>query len=117
MKRILLHVPAVLSLVLLGAHFLRSGNDFGVAAASVLLVLLFVRRPFAARAVQLALVLGAAEWGFTLYRLAQFRAAMDLPSTRMVIILGTVVALTFCSALLFETTELRKAYRLEVDRS
>ncbi|MEJ2256025.1 MAG: hypothetical protein P8X98_03325 [Woeseiaceae bacterium] len=113
MKRILLYVPIVLSLVILAAHFLRYGNAFGVAGVVVLVVLLWVRRPFAARALQLALILGAAEWGYTLYRLAQFRAAMDLPATRMVIILGAVVALTFCSALLFETAELRKAYRLE----
>lgn len=113
MTRFLLHVPIVLSLIMLGAHFLRYGNFFGVAGVAILFALLFVRRPLSARVLQAALVLGAAEWGFTLYRLAQFRADMDLPSTRMIIILGSVTALTFCSALLFETASMRQAYRLE----
>jgi hypothetical protein len=113
MKKGLLYIPIVLSLVILGAHFLRYGNVFGLAGVGGLLALLFVRRPFAARVLQLALILGAAEWGYTLYRLAHFRAAMDLPSTRMAIILGAVAALTFCSALLFETRPLRTDYRLE----
>ncbi len=113
MKKVALYIPIVLSLVVLGAHFMRYGNFIGVAAVVVLLGLLFVRRPFVARVLQLALIVGAAEWGYTLYRLAKFRAAMELPSTRMVLILGAVAAVTFFSALLFETAILRKTYGLE----
>ena len=108
----LLYVPIVSSLVVLGAHFLRYGNVVGVAGVAVLAGLLFVRRPVAARVLQVALVLGAAEWGYTLYRLAEFYAAMDLPATRMTMILGAVTLVTFFSALLFETETLRKEYRL-----
>ncbi len=112
MKRALLFVPIVLSLVVLGAHFMRYGNLFGVAGAALLLGLLFVRRPWVARLVQVVLVVGAVEWLVTLYRLAQFRAAMDQPAGRMIVILGTVAAVTALSALLFQTAALRRTYRL-----
>lgn len=112
MKRALLFVPIVLSLVVLGAHFMRYGNLFGVAGAALLLGLLFVRRPWVARLMQVVLVVGAVEWLVTLYRLAQFRAAMDQPAGRMIVILGTVAAVTALSALLFQTAALRRTYRL-----
>ncbi len=109
----LLYVPIVLSLTVLGAHFLRYGSDIGVAASLMLIGLLFVRKAWVARLVQLALVLGAIEWLRTLFLLAQMRAAMGQPATRMTIILGTVAAVTFCSAFLFQSTRLKKIYKLE----
>jgi hypothetical protein len=36
MKKVLLYVPVVLSLVILGAHFLRYGNSTGVVGADVI---------------------------------------------------------------------------------
>lgn len=108
----LLFVPIVLSLLVLGAHFLRDGNDFGVAAAVGLIALLFVRRPGAARVVQAALVLGALEWVWTIYELVQLRTAMGMPATRMMIILGAVAAVTALSAGLFQTRALQRVYGL-----
>ncbi len=111
--RALLYIPIVLSLVVLCAHFLRDGNEFGVAGALLLIGLLFVRRAWVARVVQGALVLGAVEWIFTLYQLAQWRAAQGQPATRMVIILGGVALVTLCSALLFQSNTLKRIYRLD----
>jgi hypothetical protein len=59
------------------------------------------------------LSLGALEWVRTLYELAQVRAALGQPFTRMMIILGIVAAVTFCSALLFQSPALKKIYRLD----
>jgi hypothetical protein len=87
MKR-LLYVPIVLSLIVLGAHFLRDANYLGVAGAIGLIGLLFVKRPAAARAVQVVLVLGALEWLWTIYDLVLVRTAMGMPATRMMLILG-----------------------------
>jgi len=84
----------VVSLILLGAHFLRYGNVFGLAASLVLIGLLFVRSPWAARIIQLGLVLGAIEWGHTLYELVQVRMAQGAPVARMVAIIGTVIVVT-----------------------
>ena len=58
MRAFLLLLPASLSALVLGAHFLRR-DDLGLVVACLLLVgLLFVRRPWAARLVQLALGAG-----------------------------------------------------------
>ena len=109
----LLYIPIVLSLIVLGAHFLRDGNDLGVAVAVGLIGLLFVKRPGAARVVQIALVLGALEWVWTIYELVQYRTAMGMPATRMMVILGTVAAVTALSALLFQARPLQRIYGLK----
>ena len=108
----LLYVPVVLSLAVLAAHFLRYGSDIGVAASLILIGLLFIRKAWVARVVQVALVLGAVEWIRTLVLLAEMRAALGQPATRMVVILGVVAAITFCSAFLFQSTRLKKLYGL-----
>ena len=113
MKKVLIYVPVVLSLVILGAHFMRYGNLIGVFGALVLIALLFVRRPWVARLMQVVLILGALEWVRTLYELAQVRAAYGQPFTRMIVILGVVAAVTFCSALLFQSPALKRIYRLD----
>jgi hypothetical protein len=109
----LFYVLIVLSLVLLGAHFLRDANYLGVAASVVLIGLLFVKRPVAARAVQVALMLGALEWVWTLYELVQVRTAMGMPATRMMIILGAVAAVTALSAGLLQTKAMKRIYGLD----
>jgi hypothetical protein len=113
MKKVMVYLPVVLSLVILGAHFMRYGNSIGVIGALGLIALLIVRRPWVARLMQVVLVLGALEWVRTLYELAQVRAALGQPFTRMMIILGIVAAVTFCSALLFQSPALKKIYRLD----
>ena len=71
--------PAVLSLLVLGAHFLRVGQVMLLVAVVAMLVLLAVRRPWAARVVQVGLLLGAFEWIRTLIQLAgAWAAAQDI---------------------------------------
>jgi len=108
----LLLFPVVLSLLVMGAHFLRAGQVLPLVAVPVMLVLLAVRKPWAARVVQAGLLLGAVEWIRTLVQLANARAAAGEPATRMVVILGVVVAVTALSALLFQTKTLRRMYGL-----
>ncbi len=109
----LLYVPVVLSLLMLGAHFLRDQSHIGVAVSLLLVGLLFIRRAWVARLVQVALVLGALEWLHTLYVLAKLRAAMGQPATRMIVILGVVAAVTFCSALLLQSARMKRIYELD----
>ena len=112
MKKILLHIPVVLSLLVLGAHFLRYGNWIGVLFAVLLLALLFLHRPWVARLMQIVLVLGTLEWLRTAYELGHMRALHGQPYGRMLVILGIVAAVTLCSALLFESKTLRNTYGL-----
>ncbi len=113
MKKVLVYLPVILSLVILGAHFMRYGNSIGVFGALVLIALLIVRQPWVARLMQVLLILGALEWVRTIYELVQLRAGYGQPFARMIVILGVVVAVTFCSALLFQTPGLKKIYRLD----
>lgn len=115
MKKVLLYVPIVLSLAVLGAHFMRYGNSIGVSVTTLLIALLFVRRAWVARLTQVALILGALEWLRTLFDLVQMRIAMGEPYLRMVVILGIVALVTLGSALLFQAVTLRKIYCLDRD--
>jgi hypothetical protein len=94
MKKVLIYIPVVLSLVVLGAHFMRYGNSIAVAGALALIALLFVRRAWVARLMQVVLVLGTLEWVYTIYELV-------------------VVAVTLASALLFQSKTLKKIYGLD----
>ncbi len=105
-------VPVVLSFLVLGAHFLRAGNVSLVGLVFLLLALLIVRRPWAARAVQVALVLGCLEWVRTLIHLSGERVQAGQPVLRLVIILGIVAAVTLLSALAFQGGRLSRVYGL-----
>jgi len=103
----------VLSLLVLGAHLVRAGGACFVLPVLALLPLLFLRRPWVARTVQAALVLGALEWIRTLVLLYQVRVEEGRDYVRMVIILGVVAVVTFSSALVFQTERLNRLYGLK----
>ncbi len=102
--------PVVLSLLLLAAHFLRAENTFLVVLMLATIGLLFVKRPWSARVVQIVLVLGAVEWLLTLSGLVIRRVELGQPYGRMVMILGSVAILTAMSALVFRSEPLRVRY-------
>jgi hypothetical protein len=112
----LLHLPAALSLLLLGAHFLRVDAMTLVAVCIALCGLLLVARPWAARVIQAALVLGTLEWLRTLTVLAMQRQHAGLPWLRMAIILGVVAALALIAAWLLQTPRLRRRFGLDGTR-
>jgi hypothetical protein len=101
--------PAI-SFLLLAAHFVRAGLPAGTVAAGILVALLFVRRPWAARAAQAALLLGAAEWVRTLVGLVAARRESDAPWARLGVILAAVAAGTAASALVFRSGRLSRWY-------
>ncbi len=105
-------IPVVLSAVLMGAHCLRYGHLWLVLLCLALPLLLLFRRSWAARTVQVALVLAAVEWLRTTVSLAAWRIEHGEPWARMVVILGVVTALTAGSALVFFSSRLRRRYGL-----
>jgi hypothetical protein len=109
--KILTFAIVTLSLLVLGAHFMRYGNYVGVVLSAAPIALLFVRRPWAARVVQVVLVFGAVEWATTLVGLVQMRMAQGEPATRLAIILSAVIIVTLTAALLFETQAMKRLYR------
>lgn len=105
-------IPVVLSLLVLGAHFLRFGQMPAVFGTLVLIGLLFVRRPWAARVVQVALVLATVEWLRTLMQLTVERMHAGQPYIRMALIIGAVAAVAALSAWLFQRRPLGGVYGL-----
>lgn len=108
----LLLAPAVTACVLLAVHFLRF-YAFGIVGFCLLLpFLLLVRRRWAARIVQIVLLLGALVWGRAGYVFAHQRMQAGEPWGRLVIIIGGVTLYTLVAAVLFETPLLRRRYGL-----
>jgi hypothetical protein len=105
-------LPAALALLVLGAHFLRAGQLALVAAALAVVAFLFVRRPWAARIVQSALVLGVLEWLRTVALLAGERRAAGAPYLRMTLILAGVALATALSLLAFRSRAVKERFRL-----
>ena len=107
-----LAAPA-LAFVLLGAHFLRAGNWLSIAACVVMIALLLVRRRWAARMIQAALVLGAIEWLRLAFTLVVARRTMGQPFLRLAFILGGIAVLTALSALVFRNSRIRARFGLD----
>ncbi len=101
-----------LSFLVLAAHFFRAGYLVAFAVSLALLALLFVPRPWAARAVQLALLLATLEWVRTLFAFAGQRHALGLPQTRLVVILGGVAAATAACLLVFRSARVKRFFGL-----
>jgi uncharacterized membrane protein YkvI len=105
-------VPVALSFLVLAAHFLRGEWMILSVVSLILPILLLVPRLWSARVMQLALFLGAMEWMRTLGQLVEIRMQLGQPWTRMAIILGTVALFTALSALVFQSRDMARRYRL-----
>ena len=110
--RTIAYILIVFSLLLLGAHFFRAGFMPAVVALAGLVILLAIRRPWAARCVQAGLAFGVVEWLRTLVVLVIERMHSGAPYQRMLVILSAVTLITVFAALLFQTRSLGGIYGL-----
>ena len=107
-------LPIILSAIVLGAHYLRSGPFILVVLSFLFPALLFTKRAWAARLVQIILVFGMFEWIRTLLNLVVERRLLGEPWGRLAIILGLVALVTGGSALFFSyNSSIRNRYKLE----
>jgi len=104
-------LPVLFSFLLLAAHFLHAGSMPLVALSLVVPLLLFIRRGWVVRVIQIALILGALEWLRTIARLIDLYEQAGRPWTRMSIILGSVLLFTVASAASFAAPPLVRRYR------
>ncbi len=88
----------VLSILVLAAHFFRSGDVILMALSLGLLFLLFFKGQWAVNAMQVFLFLGGLEWIWTAMLLVMQRQAIGQPWLRMACILGGVALFTFLAA-------------------
>lgn len=103
-------LPVILSFLLLGAHFYRSGNEFLTGLCVAILFLLFLRKHWVPQLFQVLLALAALEWLRTLYGMAAMRIAWNQPWTRLAVILIAVALFTVLSSLVFRNKKLRTFY-------
>ena len=103
-------MPVIISMLLLAAHFLRSGWLIVSVACVLLPFLLLLRRHWVPRLFTVVLVLGSLEWLRTLYGFAAMRIAFGEPWTRLAVILGAVAAFPLLSVLVFRPLALRQFY-------
>lgn len=104
--------PVILSALLLAAHFSRHNAPILIVLSLLLPLMLLVRRPWAARFLQVVLILGAVEWIRTLIVLIRQRQAAGEDWVRMAVILGVVATVTLASALVFRIRRVRERYGL-----
>ena len=103
-------VPAILSALLIAAHFLRRGETMLVVACLVLPLLLIVPRRWALRTVQVGLLAAAARWTATAVALVGQRTAAGESWARLALILGAVVALALGAAVLLQGKSVLRRY-------
>ncbi len=101
-------LPAILSALVLGAHFLRSGGAVVAVACALFPLILLAHRIWAVRAVQAFLVFAAGTWGWTAFQIAGQRMEASLPWARMALILGAVGLLAVAAALLLGARKTRQ---------
>ncbi len=112
--KFLRYFSIVLSFLLLGAHFRWHQLDFVSFPVILLPLLLFVKKSWAARTIQVVLFLGGLEWVRTTIEIASERIADGEPWVKMAVILGAVAVFTAVSALPFsKNSDMRKRYGLE----
>jgi hypothetical protein len=111
-------LPPVLAFLLLAAHFYRSEHLLVASACFLAIFLVFVRRPWAAYAIQVCLVLGSIEWLRSTVSLVLSRRMLAEPYIRLAIILVGVTLFTALSLLVFRKNNVRDHFRVEsVSRS
>jgi hypothetical protein len=104
--------PVAVAAAVLAAHFYRAGAIVPLVITLSALALPFVRRRWAARALQVGLVLGALEWLRTLALLVDARRTTGQPYLRLALILGAVAVATALTTVVFRSRAVRRHFRL-----
>ena len=106
-------IPALLSCLVLAAHFFRGGHTYLTLLCCAAPLLLLARRAWATRLFQLILVVGALEWVRTTWQIQAVRIETGRDWQRMATILYSVAAFTFASSLVFFIPAMRRHYCVE----
>lgn len=100
----------VLAALLLGAHFLRSGNLLLMLLCLAAPLLFLHRRRWSLIALQILAYAGALIWLWVTVELVISRQQSGRPWTLGAAILGAVAVFTLASGLLLNSANLRKRY-------
>ncbi len=103
-------LPAILSCLLLGAHFLRYGNLVGVGVCLLLPATLLIRNPWGIRILQAFMGISAVIWVQTTVQIVRMRIFQGRPWGRTVLILGIVTVFTIFSGFLLQSKMIQERY-------
>jgi len=108
--RALVFTSVVFSFLVLAAHFLRGGNLVLFGGGLALNGLLAVRRAWARRTLQAALVLCAFEWLRVAFEIAEGRVRAGEPWERMAAILVAVTGVAVFGVFGLESGRMRERF-------
>ena len=103
-------IPVVLTFLMLGAHFLRSGNIALASVSALAPLLLLIRKRWTLLLVKWSAYLAALLWAHTTFVLLQQRMAAGAPWFRMFLILAGVTVFTLWAGYLLSTDTFRRRY-------
>ncbi len=104
-------LPVFLSSLLIAAHFKRADM---IAIALVCIAtptILFTKKFWAVRVVQVFLIISSLEWIRTTINLVQLRIEHDQDWKRLAVILITVALFTGCSSLIFKKSTVKELFQ------
>ena len=103
-------LPIIFTTLLIAAHFSRGEQD--VLAVFILFVLftLFIRKKFILRAWQVFLGICALVWITVAIEMIQLRINMDLPWTRLLMIMSAIILFSGFSAWWMENKKIKTFY-------
>ena len=105
-------LPVIFSFLILSAHFSRAGSTLLTIIFLLLSLLLFIKKVWVVRIIQIFLIIGSIEWIRILFVYVNERQAIGEPYLRLVIILGVVAIFTGLSALIFRNKTLKERFKL-----
>jgi len=111
--KVLRFIPVILSFLILAAHSSRADSNIIAVLILIMPFLLFIKKAFIARIIQIALIAGAAEWIKAMFYYIDIRKETGEDWTRLAIILSAVSLFTLLSALIFQTKSMKKIYKLK----
>lgn len=105
-------LPVIVSFGILAAHFSRAGLLPLVIVCLIIPVLLFIRKAWVARTLQVLLLLGGFEWIRAMLGYIELRKSIGDDWTRLAMILIIMALFTAHSGLVFQEKSLKKRYKL-----
>ena len=102
--------PVILSFLFLAAHFSRADLLLLTLISLLIPFLLFFKRVWVVRIIQLLLIAGAFEWVRAMFQYIGIRKILGEDWIRLAIILSVVAIFTLASGLVFQTKSVKKVY-------
>jgi hypothetical protein len=103
-------LPVILSTLLYAAHVLRFNGLPVAVMVLILLLTLFIRKPWIIRLWQILLAFAALKWVIITVELVQMRINFEIPYLRLAIILIIVAVLNLFTVFWLQNKKIKKFY-------